>query len=101
MIKCSLQTLEIKGPMPVILTECTEIISGVKNMMIRERGVDFAEQMMKEVLRVSALDEKEVTAENERYRKANPLVAGFADVLTEALFSGGGQNVSRGSVEED
>lgn len=85
MIKCVLNEVEVSGPEMIVITELAKLMRVIRKEMTEKHGQEYADNRMRECIKLVFLTEEEIKAENTRRLEELKTKDPFAKMMAEIL----------------
>lgn len=87
MIKCVLNEVEVSGPEMIVIPELAKLMRVIRKEMTEKHGQEYADNRMRECIKLVFLTEEEIKAENtrrlEELKTKGPSAKMIAELLEE------------------
>lgn len=87
MIKCVLKEVEVSGPEMIVIPELAKLMRVIRKEMTEKHGQEYADNRMRECIKLVFLTEEEIKAENtrrlEELKTKGPSAKMIAELLEE------------------
>lgn len=87
MIKCTLNEIEVSGPEMIVIPELAKLMRVIRKEMTEKHGQEYADNRMREYIKLVFLTEEEIKAENtrklEKLKTKGPSAKMIAELLEE------------------
>lgn len=87
MIKCVLNEVEVSGPEMIVIPEFAKLMRVIRKEMTEKHGQEYADNRMRECIKLVFLTEEEIKAENtrrlEELKTKGPSAKMIAELLEE------------------
>lgn len=85
MIKCVLNKVEVSGPEMIVIPELAKLMRVIRKEMTEKHGQEYADNRMRECIKLVFLTEEEIKAESTRKLEELKTKDPFAKMMAEIL----------------
>lgn len=85
MIKCVLNEVEVSGPEMIVIPELAKLMRVIRKEMTEKHGQEYADNRMRECIKLDFLTEEEIKAENTRRLEELKTKGPSAKIIAELL----------------